>query len=58
MIIQKGKCMSKFICLDCGKVVDVPLQQIVEFPQTDAVKGFGLEETHVYHRGYCSDCLK
>lgn len=49
---------AHFICLDCGKVVDVPLQQMVEFPQTDVVKGFGLEETHVYHRGYCSDCLK
>lgn len=49
---------AHFICLACGKVVDVPLQQMVEFPKNENIEGFALEETHVYHRGYCPDCLK
>ncbi|MBO7276981.1 MAG: transcriptional repressor [Bacteroidales bacterium] len=49
---------AHFICLSCGKVVDVPLKEMIEFPKTENVEGFALEETHVYHRGYCMDCLK
>lgn len=49
---------AHFLCLSCGKLADVPLDYDVEFPKTEEMKGFTLEETQVYHKGYCNECLE
>lgn len=49
---------AHFRCLNCNKVFDIPLNHDVEFPKEEATKDFQNIETHVYHRGYCSECAK
>ena len=49
---------AHFLCQSCGKVIDVPLDYDVELPKTEQTKGFADVETHVYHRGYCSECTE
>lgn len=49
---------AHFLCQSCGKVIDVPLDYDVELPKTEQTKGFVDVETHVYHRGYCSECTE
>ena len=49
---------AHFLCLSCGNVTDIPLDNDVEFPRTEEIKDFAVEETQVYHKGYCSKCIK
>lgn len=49
---------AHFLCVACGKIADVPLEYDVEVPVSDETKGFAVEETQVYHKGYCSKCVQ
>ena len=49
---------AHFLCQSCGKIFDIPLEKDVEFPKTEATKGFTDIDTQVYHKGYCTNCLK
>lgn len=45
---------SHFQCKRCGRIIDIP-QQVVDINQTE--HDFVIQETEVYYRGYCRECL-
>lgn len=46
---------SHFQCKRCGRIIDIP-QQKVDVEQTE--HDFVIQETEVYYRGYCHDCMQ
>lgn len=45
---------SHFQCKRCGRIIDIPLQK-VDVEQTE--HDFVIQETEVYYRGYCRECM-
>ena len=46
---------SHFQCKRCGRIIDIPLQKVdVEQNEHD----FVIQETEVYYRGYCRECIE
>lgn len=42
-------------CKRCGRIIDIPLQKVdVEQNEHD----FVIQETEVYYRGYCRECIE
>lgn len=46
---------AHFHCLGCGRVFDVPVDNIGHVDMED-VGGFAVTEMHLYYKGYCKDC--
>ena len=49
---------AHFICKSCNKVVDLSLPETIKETQNFMIENNLIEETHVYYKGICSECLK
>lgn len=45
------------ICTGCGKVIDIPLEQIPEISE-EALEGFEIQKVHLELYGLCQDCKR
>lgn len=48
---------AHFMCLDCGCVYDIPVENI-EAMTLDGVGELTITETHLYYKGFCKKCLE
>lgn len=46
---------AHLLCKQCGKIIDVPINKNLELKMID---GNLVQETHLYYRGICSECLE
>ena len=46
---------AHFICLECGCVHDVPVEQL-DNVFVDHIDEFLITDTQIYYKGYCKDC--
>jgi len=49
---------AHFICKSCNKVVDLNLPETIKDTQNFMIDNNLIEETHVYYKGMCSECIK
>ncbi len=49
---------AHFLCKTCGKIYDFHTQVGLSKTKELRMEGHEIEETHVYYRGVCKDCLK
>ena len=47
---------SHFMCKNCGKIIDVE-QQENTFKDEHSEAGFVIQETEIYYRGLCAECI-
>ena len=45
---------SHFMCKNCGKIIDMPLQKV---DQDQTSHDFIIDEAEVYYKGYCCECM-
>lgn len=45
---------AHFLCRQCNKVFDLPINSVRAM--TEDIKGFEVEEIHLYYRGICQAC--
>lgn len=48
---------AHFLCLECGKVYDVPVKDIT-CVDIKEIGGFSVSEVHLYYKGCCEGCGK
>lgn len=46
---------AHFLCLECGKVYDVPVKDIT-CVDIKEIGGFSVSEIHLYYKGHCEEC--
>lgn len=49
---------AHFLCTRCGKIYDVPLREAGLQAVADLPKGFVYEQSSLYFRGCCKECLE
>ena len=49
---------AHFICKSCNKVIDLDLPKTIKETQNFMIDNNLIEETHIYYKGICSECLK
>lgn len=49
---------AHFLCTDCGRIFDVPLNNLHPEEDANLPKGFQLEQSELYLRGCCPECCK
>lgn len=49
---------AHFYCKSCGKIYDIPQSKCLNKSAKENLEGFTIDETHLYYRGVCKNCLK